>query len=343
MLFGKPLNEVNQLLLGEPDWPPDPFDIRVRAQGLYVGCADLYLDARRKVGRCFVSHAHSDHARAAHGLAICSAATARFMALRFGNASFDVRRFGEPFGLGDARLTLFPAGHVLGSAQLLIEYAGRRLIYTGDIKLRPSLTCERAEVVPCDVLICESTFGVEKFRFPPVKQARQAVVKLAREVISKGRTPVFLGYPLGRGPELAAICAEAGLPVMVHEAIERHLMVYRELGWFGWKVHQLDWRRARGKVVVLTQEAAGPEVKKRLPEVRLIYASGWAMLAGGGRRFGADHAIPLSDHADFDELHRLVELTGAGKVYVTHGYARPLRDSLAARGVPSRTLNVGRA
>jgi len=336
------LNSADQLLLfAEPDWPPDPFDVRVRAEGLYVGCADLYLDARLKVDRCFISHAHTDHACAAHGVTVCTSATARFMRLRLRSGEFDVHPFGRPFPWGDARLTLHPAGHVLGSAQLLVEYGGQRLVYTGDIKLGPSLTCERAKVVPCDVLICESTFGLEKFRFPPVAQARRQIAHLAGELLAADRVPVFLGYSLGRGPELAAILAQAGFEVMVEESIGQHLRVYRELGWFDWPVRPLDPRKARGRVVVTPAGPAAAAIARQVTGAELVYVSGWAMLAGYGRRFGADHAVCLSDHADFDDLLRLAGRTGARKVYVTHGYTRPLRDSLAARGIPSRILNVG--
>jgi putative mRNA 3-end processing factor len=336
------LASSDQLLLGEPDWPSDPFDVQVRAAGLYVGCADLYLDARRRVDRCFVSHAHTDHACALHRRTVCTAPTARFMKQRLGDGPFDVRGYGRPFRLNGVRLTLYPAGHVLGSAQLLVEHEGQRLVYTGDIKLRPSLTCEPAEVVPCDVLICEATYGLPTYSFPPTEAVRRNVVDVARRLIADGRTPVFLGYPLGRGPELSALLADAGIPVMAHESVERHLDVYREFGAFRWNVGRLDPRRARGQAIVVPFGRAADAVCRRVPDPSVIYASGWAVASGRRNRFGADHTIPLSDHADFEELHSLAEQTGAKKVYVTHGYVRPLRDALAARGIPCRTLSLGR-
>jgi len=216
-------------------------------RSLYVADLDLWIDSLRPRSRCYVSHGHSDHARE-HDTVVSTPANAKICRARFARSAvrakqttlpsrralpacnFEEHAFNEPWSDGEHMLTLFPAGHVLGSAQLMIEGAAGRFVYTGDFKLARSYTCEPPEVKRCDVLLMECTFGRPHYAFPSRDEVDDAVVAFATKALEDGCAPIFYAYSLGKAQEAMAILGKAGIPIAVHGAIDTIARVYRSAG-----------------------------------------------------------------------------------------------------------------
>jgi Cft2 family RNA processing exonuclease len=240
--------------------------------------------------------------------------------------------YGESMDWNGARLTAYPAGHILGAAQLLIEYGHERIVYSGDIKLRRPLCGAQTEVVPCDRLIVESTFGLPIFRLLDREAAVERMVAFARECFNSNLLPAFIGYALGRGQEIVHVLSQAGIRTAVHGAIARFLPVYQEHGYdfAGWEPYDAKSLAGKALVVVPTH---GRVLEASGKNVRLAYVSGWAALDNARARSSAEELIPYSDHADFDELLALIEGSGAGQVDLVHGYTDALAHILRSRGI----------
>ncbi|MDX2182187.1 MAG: hypothetical protein SFV18_21525 [Bryobacteraceae bacterium] len=311
--------------------------------GIYLAELDLWLDPQSPVATAWLSHAHADHARGLHSQAIGTPETLELYAMRWPSDSpreLTILSYGETLEFRGARLTALPAGHILGAAQLLVEFGGERLIYTGDFKLRAPLCGVAAEVAKCDRLIVESTFGLPVYHFLSREEAAERIAGFARETLDRGEVPAFLGYPLGRGQEIAHVLASAGIPVAVHGAIARYIPVYERAGYRfdGWEPYENG--RISGKALVVTP---GMRAVFEALDCRIAYVSGWAALSNARARVGAEELIPYSDHAGFEELIEFVEATGARRVDLVHGYTEPLAQILRDRGLDARAANVARS
>jgi Cft2 family RNA processing exonuclease len=315
-------------------------EIRFTGQGIYLPAIDLWLDPQERCENSWISHGHSDHARGLHCNVIATPETLRVYRIRWPEdeqvpQSLRSLAYGESMEWRGATLTAYPASHILGAAQLLIEYEGERIVYTGDIKLREPICGSHTEAVRCDRLIIESTFGLPIYRFLSREDACDRIVNFARECLDDRITPVFMGYPLGRGQEIAHVLCHAGIPTAIHGAIARLLPVYEESGFTfpGWFAYSAKETEGKALVVVpgfrASLEASGKNT-------RLAYVSGWAALDNARNRAGAEELIPYSDHADFDELLALVENSGAREVDVVHGYTEPFARILRQRGIDAR-------
>ncbi len=322
---------------------PPPVEL-VRGE-LRVAGSVLYLDARRRAGCAFVSHAHGDHV-ARHDRTIATHATLALARHRLGGR---VRGEGlpaayrAPFGLGDLTVELYPAGHVLGSAQIRVTRGGQSLAYTGDICLEPTLTAEPAEVVPCDALVMESTFGHPRYVFPPKGEVLRAVRRFVEDALSDGATPVLLAYALGKGQEILKYLGEAGFPCRAHPAVHAVNRLYEGLGVSLPRVRPLGPEEpAPGEVVVVPPHLARAAPVQRIRRRRTAVLTGWAVDRARFRWRGVDAAFPLSDHADFPALLRYARGTGAGRVYTTHGFADELARALRAEGMRAQPLEAVR-
>lgn len=301
------------------------------------GC-DLYLDSRQPRRASFVSHAHSDHI-AIHQKAIATSATAALSEHRIGSQNMACVEYGESLDFDcDTRLTLLPAGHVVGSAMLHVTRPEGTLLYTGDFKLRESLTVRQAEPVKSDVLVMESTFGRPFFRFPDWKLVAEQLVQIVGEALRSGRQPIVMGYTLGKAQEAIKILTAAGFAVTLHGAVHSVARIHEKLGiqlgpFRRYAYEDFHGPRAldlmvRG-VLIAPPSAARTGFVTRFKDPCRIVLTGWAMLKGAQFRYGVDHALPLSDHADFDELLELVERVSPRKIYTHHGYkefAETLRE-----------------
>lgn len=305
--------------------------------GIYVSDIDLWLDPQVSKPAAWISHAHSDHARYYSKNVIGTSVSLELYRMRWpesGEESQHLRalNYGQEMEWNGAKLKCYPAGHILGAAQLLIEFRGERLVYTGDIKLRAPLCGTETEIVKCDHLIVESTFGLPVYRFLSRERARSEMAAFARECLEEGATPVFLGYPLGRGQEIVEALTGEGIRTAVHGAIAKYIPVYERAGVrFGeWEPYEA--RDLKGKALVVV-----PGMRRQLEatgaDVRVAYVSGWARVANARLRANAEKLIAYSDHAGYDELLELVEGTGARRVDVVHGYTEVFAGILRERGL----------
>ncbi len=240
----------------------------------------------------------------------------------------------EPIEWGGMRLTTYPAGHCLGSAMLLAEDQGRRLLYTGDFKLGESATAERAELPQAEILVIESTFGQPGYRFPPREDALRELFALIRAALDGGATPVVEAYTLGKGQEVTRLLTAEGFRIVQHPRVDEISQVYQaqgvDLGPYEVYRGQLE----PGQTLIVPPRT--PRLAGLRREVR-IAVTGWAVHARTKYRLGVDHAVPLSDHADYDELFEAVRRVRPQVVYCTHG-PESFVDRLLEAGYDARAL-----
>jgi putative mRNA 3-end processing factor len=310
------------------------------AHGLYLPDADLHLDARRAPGTVFVSHAHSDHCTAASRI-VCTPETAALHAARRGAREALELPFGAPARIGRATVTLTPAGHALGSAMIVAESDGGRAAYTGDYKLRPNPFSPPAEIPRVDTLVMECTFGEARYRFPPDDELVARLFAFVDAALAEGAVPVVLAYALGKGQEALWHLTGAGYDVSVHGAIANLCDLHVALG------HAFPgpgrWSRYRkgelaGRVLLTTPNTRKAPMVQKLPAKRVCHLTGWALHPGAWNIYkDCDLVLPLSDHADFDELVRTATESGAGKVYTVHGTPK-FAEHLRSLGVDAEHL-----
>ena len=306
----------------------------------------LWLDphrAQRGPWRVLVSHAHSDHI-AAHREVILTDATARLMRARIGGQRAEhLLSLGEPREFagpeGSFRVTLLPAGHILGSAMALIEADNESLLYTGDFKLRPGLVAQVCTPHAADVLVMETTFGRPAYRFPPAETVQRDIIEFCRETLTDGATPVLLAYSLGKSQEVLAALADTGLAVALHDAVWKMTKIHEACG-CRFPVHErLGPDTPPGRVLICPPPMAQPASWAAVGRTRTAIVSGWAVEPGCRFRYGVDAAFPLSDHADYPDLLAFVGQVGPRRVFTLHGFAADFAATLRERGIDARALS----
>ena len=309
-------------------------------RGLELPAHGLWLDPWDARPFAFVSHAHSDHT-ARHAEIIASAGTARLMQARLGGVRREqVLEFGERREFGNFAITLLPAGHIFGSAQSFIESDAGTLLYTGDFKLRRGLSAEPAEWRQADTLIMETTYGLPKYRMPPTDEVLARMIAFCQEALEDGAVPVLLGYSLGKSQEILCALLAAGLTPMLHGAVWKMTEIYRQLrpdfptGYVPYAAGEVA-----GKVLVCPPSANRTVMITRIKNRRVASLTGWALDPGATYRMQCDAAFPLTDHADYPDLLRYVELVQPKRVLTLHGFAAAFARDLRARGVEAWALS----
>jgi putative mRNA 3-end processing factor len=314
---------------------------------LRVAGTALHLDAQRRAACAFVSHAHGDHI-GRHDRTIATPATLALMNHRLGEPKRSRQAeqlpvgYRQPFGLGVQTLELFSAGHVLGSAQLRVTLEdGRTLGYSGDLCTDTPYAAAPAEVMRCDVLVLESTFGLPRYVFPPKEETLAAVRRFCDDALSDGVTPVLYGYALGKSQEILAFLAGAGYACRCHPVVHAINRIYEAHGVALPGVRPLDAEGvAAGEVVVVPQQLAWSPAMRSVRRRRTAALTGWAI--DGDRMFkGVDAAFPLSDHCDYPSLLAYARATGAGRIFTVHGHADPLAAALCREGIRAEPLREG--
>ncbi len=312
-------------------------DVRYE-RGVYLPQQDLWLDPWDAKGCAFVSHAHSDHI-APHNEIIVSERTARLMQSRLAGERIEhVLPFGERRTVGGLDLMLLPAGHIFGSAQCFVFAGDETLLYTGDFKLRPGKSAEQAEWHKADTLVMETTFGLAHYRFPPTEQVIGEIVTFCRETIDNGQVPVLLGYSLGRAQEIQCSLKGAGLTPMLHGSVYQMTRIYEQLGQLFCKYVRYNANDVAGKVLICPPSANRSRMLESISRKRVAMISGWAVDANAVHRYQVDAAFPLSDHADYNDLVRYVDLVQPRRVFTLHGFAAEFARDLRERGVEAWAL-----
>ncbi len=288
--------------------------------GLRFTTLDLAVDMRRRQPRGFISHAHADH-MARHELAYCTPATSALYQHRCGTRPTHAMPFGEPLVWGDCTLTTHPAGHVLGSAMLLVCGCEGSVLYTGDFKLRASATAEAAKPPRADVLIMESTYGAPRYRLPPREESIANLLTIVTHALQEKRTPVVHAYVLGKAQEITKILVSAGLRVVQHPLIYAVSQVYQACGCALGPVQECVGAPPEDAVVIAPPRRQKAAALAGLRRPLSIGVTGWAVDPAWRWRLGVDYAVALSDHADFDELMECIERVEPAVIYCTHGPA----------------------
>ena len=316
----------------------------LRPQGLYCPAGDFFIDPWRPVERAVITHAHADHARPGHGQYLCSAEGAGLLRARLGDVRLQALAWGEALDLQGVRISLHPAGHVLGSAQVRIEWRGQVWVASGDYFVsgagdhNPS--CSPFEPLRCHCFITESTFGLPIYRWRPQAEVLAEVNAWWQHNAAAGRPSLLMAYSLGKAQRLlAGIDASAG-PVYTHPAVETLNAVYRAAGVAlpATTVLADGLRRDElaGALVVAPPAVHGSAWARRLGDFGDAFASGWMQLRGARRRQGVDRGFVLSDHADWPGLQQAIRATGASRVIVTHGY-----EAVMVRWLQEQGLQAG--
>lgn len=290
------------------------------SHGLRINGTSLWLDAHKSVDLCCVSHAHMDHAKK-HTQIVATQKTIRFFNKRVGKTRSITLEFNEPWEFDGCRITLFPAGHILGSAQILVEADDLRLLYSGDFKLESSLTSEPIDIPTSDILIMECTFGKPIYRFPRRELVEEQLMTFVDQALRDGHVPVVVGYALGKAHEAMKILGDAGFELSVYGSIAVLARIYEEFGiefgrWTTFRKSTME-----GKVLIVPPRAVRTRRISSIPRKRTIFLSGWAVHPGTKYRYGVDAALPLSDHADFYGLLEYAQRVNPKKIYTTHGPA----------------------
>jgi len=314
--------------------------IEVRYErGAYLPAQDLWLDPGEARPLAFVSHAHSDHI-APHREIILSEGTSRLMEARLpGKRREHVLPFGEPARVRDLEVMLLPAGHIFGSAQFFLQAEAGSLLYTGDFKLRHGLSAEAAKWRPADTLIMETTFGLPRYCFPPTAKVIAQIIAFCREAIEENAVPVLLGYSLGKAQEILCALAGAGLTPMLHGTVFRMTQIYEQFGQSFCAYERYDPRRLVGKVLICPPSANRSRMLEKIPQKRVAMISGWAVDPNARFRYQVDAAFPLSDHADYPDLIRYVELVQPKRILTLHGFAAEFARDLRDRGLEAWALS----
>lgn len=311
-------------------------------RGLYCPQADIFIDPWGAVDRAVITHAHSDHARQGSGHYLSHHDSARILRYRLGDISLQTLGYAEPIVINGVTLSLHPAGHIIGSAQVRLEYRGETWVVSGDYKVKPDGFTIPFEPVKCQHFVSESTFGLPIYQFPEADEVNAQLNSWVTKNAGEGYNSVIIGYALGKAQRILT-GLQTELPILLHSTIyntneavgfdnSRYMRFTPEF-----KKEQLN-----PGVVLATGSSLGSPWLRRFEPYRLAICSGWMQLRGARRRSNADAGFAMSDHADWEGLNSAVLATGAEHVYVTHGYqasfARWLREQygLDAREVETR-------
>ncbi|WP_066411852.1 ligase-associated DNA damage response exonuclease [Bordetella ansorpii] len=318
--------------------------VQLRPEGLYCPAGQFYIDPWRPVETAVITHGHGDHARSGMGRYHTSAEGLPILQWRLGEQDYRVHAYGEAFTLGEARVSLHPAGHVLGSAQIRIEAEGRVWVVSGDYKRQPDPTCSPFEVVPCDTFITEATFGLPIYRWPSAADVARDIAQWRDHCAARGEAAILYCYALGKAQRvLAELKPFLDRPVYLHGAIAAGVDVYRQAG-----IVMADTRLVSevddapagfaGELILAPPSAAGSAWLRRFRRAQHGFASGWMRLRGNRRRRNMDRGFVVSDHADWPDLLRTIRETGASRVIATHGDTQALVRMLNDSGVAAETL-----
>ncbi len=315
------------------------------ARGLYCAAGDFHIDPWLPVERAVITHAHGDHARPGSAAYLAAKRGLPVLQTRLGaEARLEGLDYGEARELNGVKVSLHPAGHVLGSSQVRIEHGGEVWAVSGDYKLDPDPTCEPFEPVRCDTFITESTFGLPIYRWRTPDETFAGVNAWWRANAEAGRASVIFAYAFGKAQRILASVDDSIGPIVVHGAVEALNRGYRECGVRLPQTRMVGEPGTKedfgGALVVAPPSAQSSPWMKRFGDYADAFASGWMAIRGARRRRAVDQGFVLSDHADWQSLNRAIAATGAQRVFVTHGHTMPLVQWLNEHEVEAHSMKT---
>lgn len=317
-----------------------------RPEGLYCPPGDFFIDPVRPVARALITHGHADHARAGHGSVLATRETLAIMAIRYGANFADSTQtaaIGSPVVVNGVSVCFHPAGHVLGSAQIMVELGGLRIVVSGDYKREPDPTCLPFEAVPCDVFVTEATFGLPIFKLP---SASVEIDRLIRSTeLFPERAHLLGAYALGKAQRLVRLLRLAGYdrPIYLHGAMEKLMAYFASEGIDLGELRPArapDRARLKGEIVLCPPGQLQDLWARRFPDPVAAFASGWMQTRARARQRGVELPLVVSDHADWPALCATIRETGCREVWITHGQEDGLLHWASTVGLAARPLNL---
>ncbi len=316
--------------------------IEFTEKGLYCRQGDFYLDPWKPVDKAIITHAHSDHARWGSKHYLCQEQTKPLLKLRLGDNPYQTAGWNDPVFINGVSVSFFPAGHIIGSAQVRLSYKDEVWVFTGDFKIEDDGISTPFEPVPCDVFITESTFGLPIYKWKPQETIFQDMNEWVMKNHTQKITSVIIAYSLGKAQRVLIPLARTGIPIYGHGAV---CNVNETLINSGWKLPNIqritpDVSKAdlAGSIVIAPPGADGSSWMKRFTPYATGLCSGWMQVRGNVRRRNPEAAFALSDHADWPGLITAVKATGAKKVFTTHGFQSAFSRYLNENGIESEEV-----
>ena len=317
--------------------------LQMTQKGLYCTAGDFYIDPWQPVKKAVITHAHADHARWGSQSYLCAGEGKNVLRARLGNhAAIETLNYGEVKRVSGVVLSLHPAGHILGSAQVRIEKNGRVWVVSGDYKIESDPTCVPFEPLRCHTFISESTFGLPIFKWPVPKDVSTEINSWWQQNRQMGRTSILFAYALGKAQRIMASLDRNIGPILTHGAIEKFIACYRESGIALPDTRYLggveDKNLFRQALVIAPPSADNPNWMRKFPTRSRAFSSGWMRIRGNRRRRSIDRGFVLSDHSDWDGLVQAIKATAAEKILLTHGYATEMARWLNEKGYSAEVL-----
>ena len=319
--------------------------LKMTARGLFCPEGDFYIDPWKPVDRAIITHAHSDHARWGMKRYLCADEGEKVMRVRLGSeANIDTVPYGKTLSINGVKVSLHPAGHILGSAQVRVEKDGFVAVVSGDYKTEPDATCTPFELVPCDLFVTESTFGLPIYRWCGEQELVGQINHWWRGNQEAGKCSILMGYALGKSQRALARLDPSLGPIFLHGAVQRLTEAYRATGIDlpPTKVvfeadRKSDWSQA---IILAPPSAAGTPWLRRFGDISTAFMSGWMAIRGARRRRAVDRGFILSDHVDWPSLQSVIRGTRAEEVWVTHGYSAVVVRYLEEQGLKAKVLET---
>jgi putative mRNA 3-end processing factor len=313
-------------------------------KGLYCPRGNFYLDPWKPVEKAVITHAHSDHARPGSSAYLCHEQTKPLLQLRLGDNQYQTTRWGENVLINGVSVSLFPAGHIIGSAQVRLEYKDEVWVFTGDFKTENDGICTPYEPVRCNVFITESTFGLPVYKWKPQQEIFSKIKEWVTGNHQKKITSVLMAYSLGKAQRILIPLAETGIPIYGHGAVCNVNETLINAGWDLPSIERITADTAKadlaGSIIIAPPGADGTAWMKKFTPYATGICSGWMQVRGNVRRRNPDAAFALSDHADWPGLIAAVKASGAEKVFTTHGFQSAFSRYLNENGIASQEVKT---
>lgn len=313
---------------------------------LFIKPIGTFIDPIKPIKRAIITHGHADHARSGHDHVLATPETIAIMKQRYGEhcaKNFQALGYGEPLQIDDVTVTLYPAGHILGSAQVLLEHKGQRIVVTGDYKTKPDPTGPAFELVPCDIFVTEATFGLPVFTHPdPMDEIQKLLTSVKNQ---PERCHVIGAYALGKTQRVIKLLRQAGYdaPIYLHGAQEKLCQTYEEQGIALGALDKALVKKKeelRGQIVIAPPSALKDRWSRRLPDPVVCYASGWMSVKQRAKQSLVELPLIISDHVDWQELTEVIPATGANQIWVTHGREEALVHWCKTQGIHAEPLSL---
>ncbi len=313
-------------------------------KGLCCPQGQFYVDPWKAVPKAIITHAHSDHARFGNQYYLCHHDSKPLLQLRLGDNHYESIGWNENINMNGVNISLHPAGHMIGSSQVRIEYNGEVWVVSGDYKTEDDGISSAFEPLRCNTFITESTFGLPIYNWKPQAEIYQNIKDWIIKNCEDGRTSVLIAYSLGKAQRLLQPITETGKNIFLHGAIWNAHQALLKAGWELPDVERV-WQDApkeiyKGQVVIAPSSAESSPWIKRFTPYAIGICSGWMQVRGNVRRKNADAGFVLSDHADWKGLLQTIDTTGAQKVFVTHGFQSAFSRYLNEKGIESAEVKT---